>query len=47
MFQNKHFNPNYTRIRESGENRGWEWGGDLISQCVPFFGITFLLAKIC
>ena len=53
MFQNKYFKPNYTRDREierdteRGQNGGWEWAGDLISQCGPFFGITFLQAKIC
>ena len=39
VFRKKHFSPNYTRIRERGENRGSEWGGGLISQCSPFFGI--------
>ena len=47
VFQNKHLNPNYTRIRETGENGGWQWGGDLISQCSPFFGTIFLQKKIC
>ena len=31
VFQNKHFNPNYTRITERGDVRGREWGGDFIS----------------
>ena len=44
MFQNKHFNPNYTRIKE-GLERGWEWGCDLISQCSPFFWNNFSTGK--
>ena len=47
MFQNKHFNPNYTRIREKGEDAGWGRWGDLVSQYIPLFGITFSQAKIC
>ena len=41
MFQNKHFNLNYTRIREMGENGGGDWGGDLISQCNLFLDNLF------
>ena len=42
MFQTKHLNPNYTRIRGRCENGVWEWKGDLISQCTPFLGINLL-----